>query len=515
LWDDLEFLGTVAWCVGFFWFAASYTEHRLAHSKAVWTAHGLINGVYLALVFTDSQHHLIRPDAHLESSEGLTALVYSFTWPTLVAAGYLLSSFALSFVLLSTGALRARPPYRAQSIVIVAGTAVPVLGTVLTLSGLLPPVYRDISPLTFAAGDLLIAWGLFRHRMLDLVPIARDIVLENLRDTVVVLDAQQRVLDANPAMLRALGREASQVIGKPAREVFSEWSQWVEAFQHIQEGEVEFETVVGDEPRSIALTIAPVRDRHEKLLGRVLVSHDITELQRAKLALERTNAELRGSNRDLDAFSYSISHDLRAPIRAMTVFSKRLLEVHGKELSPDVRELVERVHHNAEHMRDLTNALLAFAKLGRQPLRDEPVDLTELAKAVARELTTATERKLEIRVDELPPARGDSALLRQVLTNLLDNAVKFTRKEDHALIEVGSRLEQGKPTYFVRDNGAGFDMEYAERLFGVFQRLHDQSEFEGTGVGLASAKQIIERHGGRIWAEAEPGRGATFYFTLS
>ncbi len=516
LWDNLQFVGTVAWGLGFFWFALSYTQKALPRVGLLWTLHALIYGSYLGLVFSDSHHHLIRPDARLESAASITSLVYSFTWPTLLAAVYLMASFAFALGLLVIHALRNHAPYRTQSLIIASGTALPVLGSVATLAGVFPDVYRDVSPLTFAAGDALIAWALFRHRLLDLVPVARDIVFDNLRDMVVVLDGQERVIDANRALLRLLDRSVEQVIGRSQHEVFARWPELLQKFGSLTEGQADIELSLNGEQRYVALTFAPVRDDAGALLGRVVVSHDVTELARAKAALEATNSELLVSNRELDAFSYSISHDLRAPLRAMSAFAKRLLDVHGHELSADARELGERMYANAERMRELTDALLGFARLGRQPLRKQSVDLSELTRSVWQEVSADVgARKLDFRLGELPSIEGDPSLLRQVLSNLLRNAVKFTRHKPEASVEVGVRRDDQASVFFVKDDGVGFDMEYAERLFGVFQRLHDASEFEGVGVGLATAKNIVERHGGRIWAESQVDRGATFFFTLS
>ncbi len=515
LWDDLQFLGSVGWCVGFYLFAVSYTQPKLANLRAIWWLHGAVLGGYLALVFSDSHHHLIRPDARLEWSGDLDALVYSFTTATYAASVYFIATFALALWLFARHALRSPPPYRTQSLLIVAGTLLPVFGTVLTVAGAFPAAYRDVTPLTFAAGDALIAWSLFRHRLLDLVPVARDVVFDNLRDVVVVVDVERRVIDGNRALLSLLERPASEVIGKAENDVFARWPELIERFAPLNEGHAELAVDVHGEPRHVALEIAPLRDDSGNLLGRVIVSHDVTELARAKAALEATNSELSVTNRELDSFTYSISHDLRAPLRTMSAFAKRLLDLHGHELSPDARELAERMMANAERMRELTEALLGFARLGRQPLRKQSLNLGELAGAVWQEVSSeAAGRKLDFQLAELPEVQGDPALLRQVLANLLRNAVKFTRNKAQASIEVGVRRDEHPNVFYVKDDGAGFDMEYAERLFGVFQRMHDASEFEGTGVGLAVAKNIVERHGGRIWAESQVDRGATFFFTL-
>lgn len=231
---------------------------------------------------------------------------------------------------------------------------------------------------------------------------------------------------------------------------------------------------------------------------------------------ERTQ-QLEAANRELEAFSYSVSHDLRAPLRAVSGFTAILLEEYAATMPAEARGYLKRVKDSGDHMGDLVDDLLAFSRLGRQAVRAQRVSLKRIVERALAELAPARDgRQVEVVVGELPDAECDPALIEQVFVNLLSNAFKYSRQREHARIEVGvldAKAGEG-PTYFVRDNGAGFDMEYAGKLFGVFQRLHRSDEFEGTGVGLAIVHRIIERHGGRIWADAKVDAGATFYFTL-
>jgi len=240
------------------------------------------------------------------------------------------------------------------------------------------------------------------------------------------------------------------------------------------------------------------------------------EVAEANRHLAQLAARLETSNQELESFSYSISHDLRAPLRVIDGFSLALLEDHGKSLPPEGQDLLTRVRQQAQRMAQLIEDLLEFSRLGRKPLDVASVDLAALARTVVQDLGQAnTDRKLDVTVGQLPPAMGDRALLRQVLTNLISNAFKFTRQRPDAQVEIGWRDDNGECVYYVRDNGAGFDMRYASKLFGVFQRLHPAADFEGTGVGLALVQRIIHRHGGRIWGEGQVNEGATFSFTLS
>jgi len=240
-------------------------------------------------------------------------------------------------------------------------------------------------------------------------------------------------------------------------------------------------------------------------------SHHHLEAQVA----QRTKA-LEGTNAELESFSYSVSHDLRAPLRAIHGFARILLEDHNAKLDPEAQRLLGVIDQNTRRMGQLIDDLLAFSRLGRKEIASARVDMTELARLVADELRRGEGDRngLELRIDSLVPAHGDRALLRQVLGNLLQNALKFTRGRPDTRIEVGSRPDGKETVYFVKDNGAGFDARYVDKLFGVFQRLHSAEEFDGTGVGLAIVKRIVQRHGGRVWAEGKLNEGATFYFSL-
>jgi len=244
---------------------------------------------------------------------------------------------------------------------------------------------------------------------------------------------------------------------------------------------------------------------------------------------ERT-AELEAANDELDAYSYSISHDLRAPLRAIDGFARILSEDHYDTMTDAGKHCVEMVRHNVGTMRQLIDGLLAFSRLGLQSLSKNGIEPGQMVRECLDELAIEQEdRSVEIVIGDMPACRADSVLLKQVWTNLLSNALKYTRNQQSARIEIGCRTEprsssNGSPSpagagsdvvYFVKDNGAGFDMKYADKLFGVFQRLHKAKDFEGTGVGLAISQRIIQRHGGRIWAEAKPNEGAMFSFTLN
>ena len=239
------------------------------------------------------------------------------------------------------------------------------------------------------------------------------------------------------------------------------------------------------------------------------------ELQAANTRLAEQVTDLKAANHELEAFSYSVSHDLRAPLRSMDGFSKILTEEYADGMPEAARHYLERIRENAQKMDHLVTALLAMSRLGRQAMAVQMVEPRQLVADVLGELTGEQNgRRVEITVGALPSCVADGVLLKQVYMNLISNALKFTRTRDVAKITVGCRSENGLNTYFVQDNGVGFDMQYVGKLFGAFQRLHRAEEFSGTGVGLATVKRIILRHGGDVLAESEVGKGTTMYFTL-
>jgi len=255
-------------------------------------------------------------------------------------------------------------------------------------------------------------------------------------------------------------------------------------------------------------------------------SKDITHRMRvheraldANATLERLIAarteQLAAANRELEAFAYSVSHDLRAPLRAIDGFARIVDRDHGAALPEKARQHFGRIREAAQRMGALIEGLLAFSRLGRQSLNVQTVEMGSVVQAALADLAGEREgRSLELAVGELGRCRADATLLRQVFVNLVGNALKYTRGREPARIEIGSTLQEGRRAWHVADNGVGFDMAHAGRLFGVFQRLHREEDYEGTGVGLALVRRIVERHGGRVQAEASPGAGATFRFTL-
>jgi two-component system sensor histidine kinase/response regulator len=256
------------------------------------------------------------------------------------------------------------------------------------------------------------------------------------------------------------------------------------------------------------------REKELKLANQAL-EREIRERKRAEEETRKLNVELASANKELESFSYSVSHDLQAPLRSINGFSQALREDYRDKLEPQAQDYLQRVCAATLRMEQLIHDLLQLSRVARSELQHEVVDLSGLARAIANELNEhAAGRQVEFSIEPELKANGDSRLLRVALENLLSNAWKFTGKKSGAKIEFGAIQQKGKRAYFIRDNGAGFNMDHANRLFGAFQRLHNASDYPGTGVGLATVQRIMHRHGGQVWAESTPGNGATFYFSL-
>lgn len=263
----------------------------------------------------------------------------------------------------------------------------------------------------------------------------------------------------------------------------------------------------------VEISLSPLQTAEGVLVSSAI--RDITQRKQVEKVLRDRTMELEEANKELEAFSYSVSHDLRAPLRAINGFCSILLHEHAIHLPGNVHRYLNLISQNTVRMGILVDDLLKFSQLSRQSLIRRKIDMNRLVQSVVEQLLLHGKgNPPEIRMDSLPAAEGDEALLRQVWLNILSNAVKFCKSDVKPLITIGARHDAGLTTYYVKDNGVGFDMRYASKLFGVFQRLHLAEEFEGTGVGLALVHRIINKHGGSIWAESSPGKGSTFFFTI-
>jgi len=441
------------------------------------------------------------------------ALLYDFGPAALGGILWMYVLATWSMVALVRRYLATHAIYRRQIALVVLGMVFPYTGGFFTASG----VSWDISPFTFAVCDLILGFALFNYGLLSTVPIARERVFEHIADGVVVEDPAGRIVDINPAAERLLGGATSGVLGTPLVELATKLGVCLPAASH----EAEWEVGHGDQTHLVQVSTTVILGRRGQPAGRLLLVRDQTllrqahaEVERANRELERTNRELERTNRELATFNYSVSHDLQAPLRHMRSFATILAEDAGHELSPSAQRLLSRIQHAGASMAAMIEGMLRLARVGRQSIRREPLALGQIAGELVQRLREADpDRRLDVRIAAGLEATGDLALVTALLQNLLENAFKFTRGRD-GVIEVGRELTGNGASFFVRDNGRGFDMRHANQLFKPFQRLHAETEVEGSGIGLSLVKQIVERHGGEVRATSAPGQGTTIYFTL-
>ncbi|MGE3765881.1 MAG: ATP-binding protein, partial [Kofleriaceae bacterium] len=350
-----------------------------------------------------------------------------------------------------------------------------------------------------------------------------DAIIENIPDMVFVKDADKLAFTRfNRAGEELIGVSREAMIGKTDYDFFP--PEEAMHFQGMDRETLRNKILVDipEEPihtangkRWLHTKKVPIVDERGEPIYLLGISQDITNAKQDKQALVDAKDRAEAANKELESFSYSVAHDLRAPLRAIDGFSQAIVEDYGDRLDEEGRRLLDRVREQAQRMARLIDDLLALSRVTRHDLSFESIDLGETARGTLAQLQRLDpDRSVDVRISNSLLATVDPRMLAIAFDNLLGNAWKFTSKTPDARIEVGQLHKDGERVFFVRDNGAGFDPQYRHKLFGVFQRLHTEREFPGTGVGLATVARIILRHRGRVWAEGEPGMGATFFFTL-
>jgi PAS domain S-box-containing protein len=370
-------------------------------------------------------------------------------------------------------------------------------------------------------------------------------IVESSDDAIVGKDLAGQVVSWNLGAEQMFGYKAREMIGKTVAVLApTRYNDELAALEKVHRGEtVHFETIQkrkSGEDIHVSITMSPIRDGNGRIIGSSAIKRDITERKKAeeenirlKAELEQRvqsrTAELAATNKELEAFTYSVAHDLRAPLRHMDAYASAMEQDYGKQMPPQMSGYLQRIIGSSHKMANLVDDLLNLARVGRAELKRQPTSLDILVAEVVQELKDETKnRNIDWKIGSLGTVNCDPGLMKLVWVNLLGNALKYSRPRATAIIEVdkvqlnststvanNNSPNNGESTFRVRDNGVGFDMRFAEKLFGVFQRLHRAEEFEGTGVGLATVERIVHKHGGRIWAEAEVDKGATFYFTLA
>src|SRR5258707_1794273 len=340
-------------------------------------------------------------------------------------------------------------------------------------------------------------------------------LIEASLDPMVAISPEGKITDVNESLVKATGVERPSLIDTDFSDYFTEPDKARDGYQQIFA-----KGFVADSPLTIRHNLRDVlynasvyRDEKGKVLGAFASARDITAQRKQEVRIKTLNEELEQRIIELESFSYSVSHDLRAPLRGIDGFIAIFLTKYFENVDGEGQRLLGNVRRNVNKMGSLIDELLTLSRIGMKDIQITTINMSELVQTVLEELTEM-KGKSSVAVTSLANGQGDIALIKQVLVNLISNAFKYSTKKEKPMIEIGCYNDDGEVQYYIKDNGVGFDMEYSNKLFGVFQRLHDPQEYQGTGVGLAIVKRIIIRHGGRVWAEGKEGEGAAFYFTL-
>ncbi len=534
-WDDFQFIGSLFVPLFLMFFAYEYTGQEKRLPRRARVALVAIPVLFLILLYTNPLHGLVRtPTAHIVSGKPFDVLLYDFTplmWASFI---FMYLTYIIATILFIRNLFRQHRLFRTQTLIILLGFVFPFLGSIPGIAGIIILGQRDITPYTFGVANLIFAWGLFRYGLFEIAPIARDAIMEFMSDVVIVVDAQSRIVDINPAALLGLETSANQVIGLPISQLLEDRPELIRFFQ--SDGPLR-EDVFYASPSGVEFILdtfmSPLYDQNNNLVGRLLVARDISEERKAQAELrkaydqlelrvqqrtaelEKVNRDLEQKNAELERFTYTVSHDLKTPLVTISGYLGYLKQDLASGNVERLNKDTDRIASAVSKMDKLLKDLLELSRIGRmvnpsqtiqfQDLVDEALEIVH-GRLDAGKITVQTQ-------PNLPLIRGDKPRLTEVLQNLLDNAAKFMGDQPNPLIEIGVQDGQdGWSVFFVRDNGMGIEPEYHEQIFGLFNRLDPR--IEGTGIGLALVKRIIEFHGGKIWVESELGKGSTFYFTL-
>jgi PAS domain S-box-containing protein len=516
VWSKLSYLSIVS--VGSVWllFALEYSQRNPWFTRWRGALLWIVPLLLFLTVITNEWHGLIWPTITPASSEPGAMLVYGHGPGVWANAVYSYGSLLLGTVLLIRATLRSPQLYRRQVAVLMVAVVVPWLGNVVYILDLLPLPGLDPTPIAFTVSGAMVAWAIFRFQMLDLVPVARDTVIESIGDGVLVLDAHNRLADINPAACRMIGCDAVQVVGQHADTVLARWPDLVAHYRESPEAQAEI--VLDGPPRQwVDLHISPLYDRRRRLTGRLVVLHDITARKEAEGALQQYAAELEARNAELDAFAHTVAHDLKSPLTAVVGFGTLLESRCGTMRPEQMQQHLQALTQAGKKMANIIDELLLLASVRKmEQVQTGPLDMgSVVAEARQRLAGMIVECQAEIIVPEAwPEAIGYAPWVEEVWTNYLSNALQYGGQPPR--VELGyDRPAAGNfhVRFWVRDNGLGLTPDMQSRLFAEFSRL-DQVQAKGHGLGLSIVRRIVEKLGGQVGVESRVGQGSTFYFTL-
>lgn len=472
--------------------------------------------IHIVTVWTNEFHGLNWQTVGVEVVESY--VLFSRTYGPMFWIGvvYLYLVTLTASIILIRSVFRSEAFYREQLLPLLAALFLIWLGSVLTIAGLTPIRRLDLTPFGYALACIPIAWSLFRFRLFDIMPTAHSAILQNMSDAVIVLDRRNRLISVNPAGEQLLRVQAARVIGQPAPLVFASQPELVERYQEAYDAQGELIFGQDEHKRYFDLRISPLRDRAGQLTGRIVVLRDITRSRQAEEMIRQYAAELEAANRELDAFSRTIAHDMRTPLTALLGYANMLDSFEKQNLSERGQDYLARIRYAGERMNQMIGDLLTLAKLKHVETTVSEVAMKTVVKAALERCRHDIEQRgVQITcAEDLPPALGHAGWLEEVFTNLISNAVKYIGKDNPTPSITVRGLRQGECVrYEVQDNGLGISPAMQSHLFEMFARFHED-EANGTGLGLSIVQRIITRLNGQVGVESTAGKGSTFWFTL-
>ena len=523
LWGKLTYLGVVSVAPLWILFALRYT-----HSESPWTrkrsvVFWIVPLVIQILVMTNNLHGLVWSAVVVVQTEPFLLIRYEYSVVTWIAMAYFYALLLAGAIVLLRSVLQSNRLFKLQAVLMITGILLPWIVNILYVTRIVSWGDQDLTPLAFVVTGILLAFGLFRYQILDILPIARGQVIEGMSDSMIVLDDDNRLVDMNPAAAALLACNAQDVVGQPVEEVLSKWSSLVERFRNVSEVQ---EEVFIKRSGWYELRISSLLGGEHHANGRLIVLRDITQRKQSEAELLRYTSELESSNAELDAFAHTVAHDLRNPLAMILGFGDILQEQFGQLTPKEIREYLGYISEGGRKMQNIIDALLLLSSLRRsEEVPFEALDMSVIIRDVKRGLVPLLDQRhasLQA-MEQWPTVRGIATWVENVWVNYITNAIKYGGRSDEGVppsVELGWEylpLASSKGTrdvrFWVSDNGIGLNEEQKGKLFTPFTRLH-LDEPEGHGLGLTIVERIISRLGGTVGVESAPGKGSKFWFVL-
>lgn len=516
VWLRLEYLFSVPIPVYFFLFILCYTGYRRRLKRQHIILLFAIPVLHILTVWTNQFHGLNWATTGVVEVNGLMMFDRTYGPVFWIGIVYLYSINIAAVIIMVVWVLRSPNLYRGQLASLIGAMVLIWTSSILTITGATIVPRLDLTPFGYALAVIPVAIGLFRYKLIDLMPAAHELILKVMSDAVLVIDSQSRIVDLNPAAERLLTVRTAHVIGKKISQVFSNSVDLIERYKDVTETEGELEYVQDGKFRYFDLRISLIPDQERLSKARVIVLRDITRLKEAEAANKRYVEELKERNAELDAFGHTVAHDLKTPISAIIGYAELLLESEHIQPHPQETDYVKNILTASQKTITMIDELLRLSQLRDVGSEIKVVSMTAIVHAAVQRFGKELEThgiQIEI-MPNLPPALGQEIWIEEIFANLISNAIKYIGKNNRAPhIAISGRLVGGKARYEVKDNGLGIQPADQTKLFQAFARFH-KAEAAGLGLGLTIASRIVHRLGGEIGAESKPGEGSTFWFTL-